>query len=193
MSVIRCKIPSNSVEWSDPNGSRKKGDFEMGNYIMLDGRKFEIDEKNSLFLRAVVSEEKKKKENSFARVLDEDYYFITSYGDIDVDNDSNSFIGGSRHRVANYCTDVGLMRQRALHETLNRLLWRYREICGKDGPWDGEHQHWYIMNRKGEFTVDFTMTHHIQGVIYFSLCDNAVDAIDNVVVPFMKEHPDFVW
>lgn len=77
MSVIRCKIPSNSVEWSDPNGNRKKRDFEMENYIMLDGRKFEIDEKNSLLLRAVVGKQKEEKKSPFERVrIHKDIYFF---------------------------------------------------------------------------------------------------------------------
>lgn len=166
----------------------------MGNYIVFDGRKFGVTNSFVEALRGLVSEKEKEEEESpFAQMYDKPYYFITSYGDVDVNNDSNSFTDDNRHRVANYCADEELMRQRALHETLNRLLWRHREIWDKDGPWDGEHQHWYIMNRKGEFTVDFTMTYYIQGVVYFSLRDNAVDAIDNVVVPFMKEHPEFVW
>lgn len=81
----------------------------------------------------------------------------------------------------------------ALHETLNRLLWRYREVWDKDSPWDGHHQHWYITKNNDEITVEFTIRDCVQGAIYFSLADNAVDAIEKIVKPFIEEHPDFVW
>ena len=101
----------------------------MENYIMLDGRKFKIDEKNSMLLRAVVDKEKTEKKTSFERMYDEEYYFIKSDGGVEVETESNSFCDDEHHKVANYCADRELMCQRALHETLNRLLWRYREVC----------------------------------------------------------------
>lgn len=65
MSMVHCKIPSNNVDWLDPNGKHGRKEIEMKNYIMLDGRKFEINEKNSLLLRAIVGEEIKEKEPLF--------------------------------------------------------------------------------------------------------------------------------
>lgn len=165
----------------------------MENYIMLDGKKFEMEDSLVELLRGVVSEKEEEEESPFAQVYDKLYYFITSCGDVYVTNDSNSFTDDNRHRVANYCADEELMHQRMLHETLNRLIWRYREEWDKDLPWDGHHQHWYITKRGDEITVEFTMQDYVQGTIYFSLCDNAVDAIEKVVKPFMAEHPDFVW
>lgn len=165
----------------------------MENYIMLDGRKFKIDEKNSMLLRAVIGEEKTEKKTSFARMYDEEYYFIRSDGCVEVETESNSFCDDEHHKVANYCADRELTCQRALHETLNRLLWRYREEWDKDSPWDGHHQHWYITKNNDEITVEFTIQDCVQGAIYFSLADNAVDAIEKIVKPFIEEHPDFVW
>lgn len=197
MSIIRCKIPSNSIEWSDPNGKPGRKNFEMENYIMLDGRKFEIDEKSSLLLRAVVGEEKKKKEKSFARVRDEDYYFIRSDGRVEVENESNSFCDDEHHKVANYCADVELMRQRALHETLNRLLWRFSLENGGDSEWDGIACHWYITFQDGiggkKLGLEWTSQWHHQGVVFFSSIRAAERAIDEIIKPFMTEHPEFVW
>lgn len=163
----------------------------MENYIVLDGRKFGVTDSFAEVLRGVIKE--KEKNSPFERVDGTEYYFIADDGYTEVKEEENDYTDDMHHKIGNYCSDIELMRQRALHETLNRLLWRYRETCDKGSPWDGEHQHWCIVNREGEFTVDFTITHHIQGVVYFSLRDNAIDAIDNVVVPFMKEYPDFVW
>lgn len=167
----------------------------MENYIMLDGKKFEMEDSLVELLRGVVSEKEEEEEESpFAQVYDKPYYFITSCGTIDVVNDSNSFTDDNRHRVANYCADEELMRQRALHETLNRLLWSYREEWDKDSPWDGHHQHWYIAKSEtGKITVEWTLRNKAQGAVYFSLADNAVDAIEEVIKPFMIDYPDFVW
>ncbi len=136
---------------------------------MLDGRKFEIDEKNSLLLRAVVDNEKKVKETPFARMYDKEYYFIRSDGRVEVETESNNFCDDEHHKVANYCADRELMCQRALHETLNRLLWRFSETHGGDAY--------------GK----------IQGVIYFPSLKLAQEAIETVVKPFVDKHPDFVW
>lgn len=163
----------------------------MENYIMLDGKKFEMNDSLIELLRGIIKE--KEKVSPFAREERQAYYYISEFGSTTFSAENKMRIDDTRYNVGNYCTDEKLMEQRALHETLNRLLWRYREEWDGDFPWDGEHQHWYILERKGELTVDFTMTHHIQGVIYFSLCDNAVDAIEQVVKPFMAKHPDFVW
>ena len=57
----------------------------------------------------------------------------------------------------------------------------------------GHHQHWYITKNNDEITVEFTIRDCVQGAIYFSLADNAVDAIEKIVKPFIEEHPDFVW
>lgn len=62
----------------------------MENYIMLDGRKFKIDEKNSMLLRVVVDKEKTEKKTSFERMYDEEYYFIKSDGGVEVETESNS-------------------------------------------------------------------------------------------------------
>lgn len=195
MSAIRCKIPSNSVEWSDPNGKSGRKDFEMDNYIMLNGRKFEINEKNSLLLRAIVGEEIKEKEPLFAQMYDKEYYFIRSDGRVEVETESNSFCDDERHKVANYCSDRELMCQRALHETLNRLLWRFSEMHGGDVPWDGDNDHAYIIYDKtnNEYSFSYCARIKTQGTIYFPSAKCAQAAIETVIKPFVAEHPDFVW
>lgn len=164
----------------------------MENYIVFDGRKFGVTDSFVEALRGLVKE---KEESPFAQIYDKPYYFITSCGDIDVNNDSNGFTDDNRHRVANYCADEKLMRQRALHETLNRLLWRFNEMHGGDVRWDGENCHFYIVYNKidNEYRVcDYTYMKP-QGVICFSSKEFANRAIDKIVKPFVAEHPDFMW
>ena len=168
----------------------------MDNYIMLDGRKFKIDEKNSMLLRAVVDEKNKEKKNPFERVKTdkEIYFYMNDWGCVEEDFDDD-FEDKPRYNVANYCTDKGLMIQRALHEILNRLLWRFNEIHGGDVQWDGDNDHFYIVYNKinNEYSVSNYTYMKTQGVIYFPSLKLAQEAIETVVKPFVAEHPDFVW
>lgn len=168
----------------------------MENYIMLDGRKFEIDEKNLLLLRAIVGEEKKEKETPFARMYDKEYYFIRSDGRVEVETESNSFCDDEHYKVANYCSDRELMCQRALHETLNRLLWQFSEENGGDNDWDKNASHYVIYHHKGSkdyYSVASYTYVSYQGAVYFSSLKLAQEAIETIVKPFVAEHPDFVW
>jgi hypothetical protein len=169
----------------------------MENYIMLDGRKFEIDEKNSLLLRAVVGEENnKEKKNPFERVKthEETYFYMNDWNCVEEDFDDD-FEVKSRYNVANYCTDKGLMIQRALHETLNRLLWRFSEENGGDSDWDGEkNYHYYISYNINEHSFFVSFDYFLKGNReYFSSKEIAKQAIEKIVKPFIEEHPDFVW
>lgn len=171
----------------------------MENYIMLDSRKFKIDEKNSMLLRAVVDEENKEKKNPFEKVKTdkETYFYINDWSCVEEDFDGD-FDSKPRYNVANYCTDKGLMIQRALHETLNRLLWRFSEINGGDkNEWDGIACHYYITFQDGigekKLVVEWTSQWHHQGVVFFSSILAAERAIEEIVKPFMAEHPEFVW
>lgn len=147
--------------------------------------------------REAISEEKTEKETPFTQVYDKDYYFIRSDGCVEVENESNSFCDDEHHKVANYCADRELMCQRALHETLNRLLWRFSLENGGDNEWDGIACHWYITLQDGvgekKLGVEWTSQWHHQGVVFFSSIRAAERAIDEIIKPFMKEHPDFVW
>lgn len=197
MSMVHCKIPSNNVDWLDPNGRPKRKDLEMENYIMFNGRKYKIDEENSLFIGAIVDDMKTEKKSCFSQAYDNPYYFITSCGSVDVIIDSNSFTDDIRYRVGNYCADKNLMSQRALHEALNRLLWRFSLENGGDGEWNGNDAHYYITFQSGvgekKLRVDWTSQWRHQGTVFFSSRCVAERAIGEIVKPFITEHPEFVW
>ena len=170
----------------------------MENYIMLDGCKFEIDEKNSLFLRAVVGKEKKKRkvlsrELEFIKIY---IFFMNDWGCVEEDFDDDEEEDKFRYEAANYCTDKALMVQRTLHETLNRLLWRFSLENGGDSEWDWNNVHWYIASQetyRKQLVVDWTSQWHFQGTTYFSSRELAEEALETIVKPFMAEHSDFVW
>ncbi len=168
----------------------------MENYLMLDGKKYELSPDLVNALRSV--DPVPEKQNPFARVklapkniyfaIDEtgDVYDATDYGTI---NDNNRFA------IANYCTDRFLMEQRAMHETLSRLLWRYSKEHGQATDWDFSRNNHRIYRRmdNGDFETNFNDTFKYQGAIYFRDAETARSAIEEVIKPFMAEHPDFVW
>lgn len=130
MSVIRCKIPSNSVEWSDPNGKLGRKDFEMENYIMLDGRKFEVSNSLSDLLRGVVKE--KEKDSPFERVDGTEYYFITDDGGIEVEEEENDYTKEKPEvKIAEVVEDISDTREdpAELVRLMNDLFYN------NGGPW----------------------------------------------------------
>ena len=165
------------------------------NYLMLDGKKYELSPELANALLSCVEPEPEKK-SPFEREKDEIFFYIGHNGFVRQTFDKAYIEDNDKYAVANYCTDKALMEQRAMHETLNRLLWRYSEEHGGDSEkWDGR-GHYYIcfakMCRK-EFEVYSNDNFCIQGVVYFRDAETAVSAIEEIVKPFLSAHPDFVW
>lgn len=162
----------------------------MENYIMLDGKKIEIGAELAEMLAQAVKQEPEKVD-PFEVQEWKDYYCITPYGDVD----RYDTLFSELLPVANYCTDKELMEQRALHETLNRLLWRYSEQHGGDREWDGCNEHWYIAAnypQKNFIVMAAAWTREI-GAVYFADKQTGLKAISEIVEPFMAEHPEFRW
>ena len=132
----------------------------------------------------------------------DEYYHIHSTGEVSIDTDQNVKWDKSLYNVGNYCTDKDLMEQRALHEILNRLLWRYSETHGEVDPvWEAVgfnkpmHCHYYIYRdmETGKYTVEWDDVEKMNGVVYFATVKIAEKAIEDVIRPFEKEHPEFRW
>lgn len=123
------------------------------------------------------------------------YYYINPSGDVKEDKDVGHLVDEERFAAANYCSDKALMEQRDLHETLNRLLWRFSEEHGGDAPWDGKPDHWLILRRiynDGLYVYNWAGA-KFQGIVYFRDKETAQAAIREIVEPFMAAHPEFVW
>lgn len=122
------------------------------------------------------------------------YFYILPLGCVDSYTYYEDSTDKKLVKVANYCKDEELMTQRAMHETLNRLLWRASVQAGElNNPWDYNHDHWEIYcTCDGKFTVARSCNDKYYG-IYFPTEKSAQSALDNIVKPFMEKHPDFVW
>lgn len=163
------------------------------NYLMLDGKKYALSDDLISALRPAVAEPEKK--SSFQWDIGKNYWYIGSGGGTCVDANTNADLDEKRHAVANYCTDKALMEQRAMHETLNRLLWRYSEEHGGDNPWDGISDHWVIITADGDMqkiVPNYFNSSKLFGVTYFCDAQTALSAIEEIVKPFLAAHPDFV-
>ena len=88
------------------------------------------------------------------------------------------------------------MIQRALHETLNRLLWRFSMENGEgENPFDCNNAHYEIYWSYDRKSFDICCSRTVKSLdsVYFPTKELANQAIDKIIKPFMKEHPEFVW
>lgn len=167
----------------------------MDAYIEIDGKRAKLTEEQ---LKALGLEPEKK--SPFDKLHYKDvslYYYIGSDGIMYGKLDSHSPIELDRHSVANYCTDREMMEQRALHETLNRLLWRYSmEHGGREIDWinSSENKYYVYYNSKlGKWYANYITFYYEVCTPYFHTKEIAQDAIKEIIEPFMAEHPEFKW
>lgn len=160
-------------------------------YLMVNGQKIELTEEQKKQLGIV--EEK----SCFDRVIDARYYYINCEGKVYATTDTQCSMDSNSYSVANYCTDKDLLYQRSLHEILHRLLWRYSMTHDGDKiDWNNWSDYKYVIyyNHNSEcVTVERRIFSQDLTCIYFFTEEIAQGAIKEIVAPFMKEHPDFVW
>lgn len=164
----------------------------MENYIVINGKRAELTKEQLIALGIEI-----KKEDLFD-FKNNDYYFINNVGEVIRDYHSDGCpISMLRHNTANYCTNKILMEQRALHETLNRLLWRYSMQHNSDEmDWFDIDQFKYCIYYhafEGKYKVDVNQCCKTQGAVYFISEEVAEDAIEKVVKPFIEQYPEFEW
>ena len=156
------------------------------NYAVINGKKIELTDEQ---IEALGIETRKR---LFDKVDDGGpYYFINCYGGIEADSREDDALFDN----VNYFNDKAFAEQVALHQLLNRKLLKfaYENNC-EDREWGTEHEHWriYYDTDSDTFDVDVNDVFKYQGV-YFSTREGAERAIEEVIKPFMKEHPEFVW
>ena len=138
-----------------------------------------------------------KKTSPFKRVgYGEKFYYIEAIGNVSPAEESCLYWDNEVYSAANYCTDKNLMKQRALHEALNRLLWRYSmEHDGDKIEYKSPKCRYYIFYSltSKQWNTDCYNDWCAIGVPYFHTRKIANNAIKKIVKPFMEEHPEFTW
>ena len=168
----------------------------MDNYICIDGVKVLLNDSQISELRAILEKRKTKKNSPFERQHHTDkYYYIDTSGEVsntcELVDDSSDL---ARYDNANYCTNEELLKQRALEEILARRLWRYSMEHGGDKIYWSDGQCKYVIYYDAEDGLFYTTSNTICQTInttYFVDRETALNAIKEVVEPFMKEYPDF--
>ena len=164
----------------------------MENYIVINGKKAELTEEQLKALGIEV-----KKESPFRRVNKRDNYYCISYkGKITASSEMKDPSDDTAYNIANYCTDRELLQQQAYREILNRLLWRYSmEHDGDKINWVDGSQKYYIFRNKqsGAYGTSYDVVCTVISTVHFYTKEIAQNAIEEIVKPFMAEHPDFKW
>lgn len=163
-------------------------------YLEIDGKRTKLTDEQ---LKALGLYEEPK-ENPFEKPQkNQQFYYIDFVGKVEDVKYCHKDLSDKLFDVANYCTDKSLMQQRALHETLNRLLWRFSmENDGDKIDWNntlkGKCLIYFDRDRK---SIRIHPYHYmdLEGAVFFYSEEIAQKAIDNIVLPFMEEHPDFIW
>lgn len=161
----------------------------MENYIMINGAKLELTPEQVAALTAET-----EKDDPFSLKEGELYYWIGDRGQVLTGYTWGDAVEERLCDAANYCRDETKTKQRALHEILDRLLWRYSEQHGGDPEWDGRNAHWsvYRDTEDGEWRSTDLRKNKNSGPHF---CSQAIAeaAIHDVVEPFCEAHPEFVW
>lgn len=161
------------------------------NYIMLNGKRIDLTDEQIKKIALKVNEKDYFNFNKY-----QTYYFINSAGAVNSEQHTSNPNIKLRYNVANYCTDHFLMQQRAYHETLNRLLWRFSmQNDGNKIDWSNDEQRKYYIyydHSYKTFYIDWLEATQSYETYYYTE-EIAQRAIDEIIRPFMKEHPDFVW
>lgn len=187
-------------DWVDPDGTirntkKESDDTNMDNYIMINGKKLELTEEQ---LKQLGIEDDEKRNSPFDRVsISESYYFIHSSDNVNCAIEDCPEVDHHYFDNANYFNDTDFANQVMLHQQLYRKLLKYAyDNNAEDREWDkasvNSHYFIYFDSAKGHFVVGDNHYCHSQS-IYFSSENVAKQAIQDVVEPFLAEHPEFIW
>ena len=163
--------------------------------LTVDGKEVRLTDEQ---LRMLGIEPEKKRKNPFEEPrFSQDYYFTNECG---IGKyfyyDKNDYDYGKLRNGANVFTDKHFAEQVSLHQLLYRKLLKfaYDNECEDTEEWNGGNEHWAIRynSYRNEFRLYYQDGYKAHEV-YFSSEEGAKRAIKEVVEPFMKEHPEFVW
>ena len=149
----------------------------------------------------LVEKSKKKPLNPFERVDKNKNYYCVSYDSrVDTCEEHNNWTDNKSFNCHNYFNNKEFAERQALRELLNRKLMKFSyENGGADIKYPPEGYTICVEYSKNtdensdklKIGVNYSMTDILTPV--FVSGEVAERAIDEVVKPFLKEHPDFKW
>lgn len=169
-----------------------EGENIMDNYIVINGKKVELTEEQ---LKQLGINAEEKKETPFAR--HSNYWSISASGSVEGLYDYNSDFDNAIYDNVNYFNDYKFAQQVDLHQLLYRKLLKYAyENDAFADDWSDLNSVKYLISkhtRSNKIVVDFTYQLKHSNVVYFTNNEVAEQAIEDVILPFMVKHPEFVW
>ena len=182
-------------KWKNDIDKKKENKKMKEIKLTIDGKEIQLTDEQ---LKMLGIEPEKKRKNPFEEPrFSQDYYFTNECG---IGKyfyyDKNDYDYGKLRNGANVFTDKHFAEQVALHQLLYRKLLKfaYDNECEDTEEWNGGNEHWAIRynSYRNEFRLYYQDGYKAHEV-YFSSEEGAERAIKEVVEPFMKEHPEFVW
>ena len=167
--------------------------------LMIDGRSIVLTKDITDELLAVINKKMSEAvKNPFARAPHgRQYYYIDDYGRVDDTIEVDHEMDNKYYSNANYFQNKSIAQQVALHQLLYRKLLKftYDDDCVATAKWSSDSIHWFIYydHNTSHFETAMATTVHQPFTVYFSTISAACSAIKEVIEPFMKEHPEFVW
>ena len=159
----------------------------MENYICINGKKAELTEEQMKALGIELP-----KASPFNRVNEDEYaYYIEYNGEVRkvIESPVEDFVCRELFNAANYCTDKAILEQRALYETLSRLLWRYSMEHKAERV---DKKVWTIHKHDSGLRTGWVSEKvYSFGECIFDTLEIAESALKEIVEPFMKAHPEF--
>lgn len=160
------------------------------NYAVINGKRVELTDEQVKALGI------KTRKNPFERVEQfSKYYRIADNSVVDDCVENNDPTDKRLYASINYFNDKEFAQQVALHQSLYRKLLKfsYDNEC-EDKEWNGMNDHWIIVYHSSIDNFIISKMNSAKELnVYFSTEEGASRAITEVIRPFMKEHPEFVW
>ena len=161
------------------------------NYAVINGKKIELTEKQIKALGIVT------KKNPFGRVAKlEMYCYIDAFDEVHCVADEADQSDDMSFECSNYFNEKAFAEQVALHQLLYRKLLKYAyDNEFEDEEWDGTKMHAYIIYNftRKNYDIRWTRNEKEPGTVYFKTPTQATAAFNEVVMPFLKDHPEFKW
>lgn len=171
---------------------RRNGWDTMDTYLVINGKKVALtaEQLNALGLA-------KNRNNPFERVAEgKMYYYVDKNGKVDNFGESGDLLDDNLKNASNYFNDKDFAVQVALHQLLYRKLLEFAYSNGYEdtAEWDDNNPHWSIRYSTDaevfEANDNYCFKHQD---VYFSSEEAAERAIKEVVEPFVRKYPKFVW
>nr|DAF48985.1 MAG TPA: hypothetical protein [Siphoviridae sp. ctnpt50] len=181
-------------KWKNTTDEKDESNAKMKEIkLTIDGEVIKLTDEQLKMLGV----ESNKRINPFETVVKfEDYYSVEKNNEIYAYMDTGSSVDNQLYTDVNYFNDKDFAKQVALHQLLYRKLLKYAyDNEFEDEEWNGNNMHAYIIynSTKKNYDVRWTRDEKEPCTVYFKTPTRATAALNEVVMPFVKEHPEFVW